>query len=201
MSDTSRPIYHNEAQMPRMDNNALFIRRQERRRQDGSIDLPQPMAHSFFWLSLHTNTRNSFTKLIEPNWRPTAWLPLVPLLCFSSTEALCIFKKKRRDNRMDLLSQDHLSGSHHTGILQACTKWNSATSNCGKPTDLFISRLDSTQDHEKGPFYGNMPSLTIRQAFPLPHLEFLIPFLISFEDMDQHKKVANSCCGNSPSKF
>lgn len=149
MSDTSRPIYHNEAQMPTMDNNALFIGRQERRRQDGSIDSPQPMAHSFL-LSLHTNTTNSFTEIVEPNRRPTAWLPLVPLLSFSGTEALCI--RQRRDNRIDLLSQDHLSGSHHTGTPHACTKWNSLASTYGKPTDFFISRLDSIREHEKGPF-------------------------------------------------
>lgn len=50
MSDTSRPIYHNELQMPRMDNNALFIRRQEQRRQEGSIYSLPPMAHSSFSL-------------------------------------------------------------------------------------------------------------------------------------------------------
>lgn len=50
MSDTSRPIYHNELQMPRMDNNGLFIRRQEQRRQEGSIYSLPPMAHSSFSL-------------------------------------------------------------------------------------------------------------------------------------------------------
>lgn len=50
MSDTSRPIYHNELQMPRMDNNGLFIRRQEQRRQEGSIYSIPPMAHSSFSL-------------------------------------------------------------------------------------------------------------------------------------------------------
>lgn len=154
MSDTSRPIYHNEAQIPVMDNNALFIGRQERRRQDGSIDSPQPMAHSFSLLSLYTNTTNSFTEIVEPNWRPTAWLPLVLLLSFSGIAALCI--RKRRDNRMDLLSQDHLSGSHHTGTPHACTKWNSLTSPYGKCTDFFISRLDSIWEHEKRPIFVEM---------------------------------------------
>lgn len=56
MSDTSRPIYHNELQMPRMDNNGLFIRRQEQRRQEGSIDSLLPMAHSSFSLQEATKS-------------------------------------------------------------------------------------------------------------------------------------------------
>lgn len=56
MSDTSRPIYHNELQMPRMDNNGLFIRRQEQRRQEGSIYSLPPMAHSSFSLQEATKS-------------------------------------------------------------------------------------------------------------------------------------------------
>lgn len=69
----------------------LYLYRDKREdKQDESIDLPQPMAHSFL-VSLHPNRTNSFIKIVEPNWRPIAWLPLVLLLSLSGTEALYIY--------------------------------------------------------------------------------------------------------------
>lgn len=119
MSDTSRPIYHNELQMPRMDNNALFIRRQEQRRQEGSIYSVPPMAHSSF--SLREATKS---------FRAPQSLTGAPLFASSCATAVlfrlrtsCIFKKAQ-ENKIDLLSEDHLSGSHQTGTLRACTKCN-----------------------------------------------------------------------------
>lgn len=79
MSDTSRPIYHNELQMPRMDNNGLFIRRQEQRRQEGSIYSLLPMAHSSFSLQELQSLSEHHRAWLAPHCS----LPLVPLLCFS----------------------------------------------------------------------------------------------------------------------
>lgn len=119
MSDTSRPIYHNELQMPRMDNNGLFIRREEQRRQESSIYSLQQMAHSSF--SLQEATK-SFR---DPQ-------SLTGALLFASSCATavlfrprtsCVFRKAQ-ESRIDLLSEDHLSGSHQTGTLGAYTKCN-----------------------------------------------------------------------------
>lgn len=119
MSDTSTPIYHNELQMPRMDNNGLFIRRQEQRRQEGSIYSLPPMAHSSF--SLHEATK-SFT-----GPQSLTGAPLFASSCATAVlfrlRTSCIFKKAQ-ENRIDLLSEDHLSGSHQTGTLRAYTKCN-----------------------------------------------------------------------------
>lgn len=59
MSDTSRPIYHNELQMPRVDNNTLFIRR--RARETRRFHFLTTANDTFFFFFLHEATK-SFTE-------------------------------------------------------------------------------------------------------------------------------------------
>lgn len=138
----------------------LYLYRDKREdKQDESIDLPQPMAHSFL-VSLHPNRTNSFIKIVEPNWRPIAWLPLVLLLSLSDTEALNIYIYIQGNGQItDIDFHMTICRVLTIQVLQGHVKKNVSPyylwESC-RSFQSFNNRLDSFREHETRPIFVEM---------------------------------------------